>query len=101
MPAVNRPNSLPVDFIHVSFMLPWSKSSIDCFFPCLSNMWNATSAGCGCMFDGAAVKILGNGALGMIRGGWLVLLVVEKLPSEVLPLDLVMVVTAVQELTAM
>eukprot|EP00957_Ditylum_brightwellii_P134393 10245640-Ditylum_brightwellii.AAC.1 len=68
MPATNCPNSLPVDFIHVSFMLLWSKLSIDCFFPCLPNMWNTTSAGCGCIFDGAAVIILGNGALGMIHG---------------------------------
>eukprot|EP00957_Ditylum_brightwellii_P088227 6720872-Ditylum_brightwellii.AAC.1 len=33
MPADNHPNSLPVDSIHVSFMLPQSKSSMDCYFP--------------------------------------------------------------------
>eukprot|EP00957_Ditylum_brightwellii_P165082 12568607-Ditylum_brightwellii.AAC.1 len=31
-------------------------------------MWNATSAECGCIFDGAAVKILGNDSLWIIHG---------------------------------
>eukprot|EP00957_Ditylum_brightwellii_P130257 9936564-Ditylum_brightwellii.AAC.1 len=48
IPSASRPNSLPVDLI---------------------KMWRVTRDRCGIMFDGAAEYILGNGDLGMIRGG--------------------------------
>eukprot|EP00957_Ditylum_brightwellii_P118647 9049845-Ditylum_brightwellii.AAC.1 len=58
-----------VSLSYTSLSPPISKSSIDCFLPWSSKIWNATNDGCSCIHNGAALKILGNGALGIICRG--------------------------------